>query len=834
MSETTIAWNRLLHQVNKPSRYINHELNARRKDFVSAGLRFCLGFPDVYEIGISHFGLKILYSIINEHPQAMADRVYLPWLDAVSLMKKDNIALIALESKRKVQEFDILGITLQSELNYTNVLELLSLSGIPLHSEDRGAEHPLVLAGGPCASNPLPLAPFIDAFLIGEGEEVVGELIEILLNTSRRSERLQQIAKLEGMYVRVIHDKLRSINPDFSVRIRKFDRFHLSTHLHSPQLLPWQLSIHNRFISEIMRGCTRGCRFCHAGYFYRPVRERSPEDIAAQILMEAETYGWEEAGLLSLASTDYSCIRSLLLVLAELLDTEKTHISLPSLRADTIDDKLAGALHRMGREGLTLAPEAGSQRLRNVINKNLTEEDILSGVKTAKELGWQKIKLYFMVGLPYETDEDITAIIDLIRRVVSFTGKSFQINVSVSPFIPKPHTPFQWAGMPPAEEILRRILLIKHAFSHQKFIKVRYHTVENTLLEAVLSRGDESTALWLENAWSKGALFDGWVESFDWNIWTAAARDIGYDWQTVTSSLKQDTILPWDFIKLGIDQQFLLDEWQKATKAQTTPDCRETCLACGLCDFETTMKLQNTRTEDEIISNLKAKHPQIFSYTLPSEQERRLLPNQSCHYYRLYYQKSGDFRFVGHLDWMRMVYRLIARSKLQIIYTQGFSPHPAVSFCPPLPTGVSGLGEYFNFRTLLRYSEEEVAESFAPFLRDELKIKHVQILSKAEYGWQPKAEIISCSFPAVWKEEISLKAAEFEQLDEYKVTTVRKEKTRHYDLKQLVWNMELQGSILTFCKKLESPGIYNVLSYLLRRPAEDLYSVGVTRIALID
>ena len=810
-------------------------------------MRFCLAFPDVYEVGISHLGLKILYTILNDLPYAMADRTYLPWLDALDLMRREGSPLFALESKKPVREFDVVGITLQSELTFTNVLELLDLSGIPIHLKDRTDKDPIVLAGGPCASNPLPLAPFVDAFLIGEGEDAIEEIAEVFRNNIRldccaadeasagtdrndekkdsclrRNDILEKLAQIKGMYVPAVHDVMRAEDSSFRIKIRKYTEFAENQKTHTPQLMSWQMATHNRYVSEIMRGCTRGCRFCHAGYFYRPVRERSPEAILDCLLQEIEDYGWEEAGLVSLSSSDYTCIRPLLEALLKKIDQQKTHISLPSLRVDSIDDALVNLLREVGREGLTIAPEAGSQRLRNVINKNISEAEILQGVRIAKQLGWQRIKLYFMIGLPTETEADIDGIIELINLILKETGKRFQINVSLSPFVPKAHTPFQWSAMLAPEELLRRALIIKHYFQRQKFIKIRYHTIETSVLEAVVSRGDENTTNWIEQAWKLGAKYDGWKEGFNWEFWTQAAAEIDYDYVSALRKIDVQEPLPWDFIDIGVEKKWLQNEWQKALEEVPSVDCRAGCIACGVCDKESVMQFaeRNQRFESEITA---LPVPELK--TDPGTKSAYI---KSWHY-RLLYRKGGDFRFIGHLDWMRMVFRLMGRCRLQIVYTQGFNPHPKISFGPALAVGVTGENEYLDFHTAQNYSSEELETALKPLFTGGLELKSVLPLSSAEKDSQPVTDSLLIKVPTTMQNKVEQKIRQFEQQDAFAFVKQKKDTEKSYDLKQVIIFISLQDDKLHISKLLQSPNVSDLLSALFDVSKDDLYEWEIVR-----
>ncbi len=586
--------------------------------------------------------------------------------------------------------------------------------------------------------------------------------------------------------------------------------------------MPWQMATHNRYVAEIMRGCTRGCRFCHAGYFYRPVRERSPEAILDDLLREIEEYGWEEAGLVSLSSSDYTCIKPLLEALLKKTDQQKTHISLPSLRVDSLDDALINLLKEVGREGLTIAPEAGSQRLRNVINKNLSEEEILQGVRIARQLGWQRIKLYFMLGLPTETDEDIDGIIELINSILKETGKRFQINVSLSPFVPKAHTPFQWSAMLAPEELLRRALIIKHHFQRQKFIKIRYHTIETSVLEAVISRGDERTAAWIEQAWKLGAKYDGWNEGFNWDFWLQAASDTGYDYTSALQESDLEQLLPWEFLDLGVEKKWLQSEWQKALTANPTIDCRAGCIACGVCDKQCVMHYAERNEQFE---------REIAALPVP---ELKTDPGTKSTYikswsHRLVYRKGGDFRFIGHLDWMRMVFRLMGRCKLQIVYTQGFNPHPKVSFGPALAIGITGESEYFDFHTCQSYSPEEVESAFKPLFTGGLELLSILPLPSEDKDRQPNMDYLLIKVPIELLKTVGQKIRQFEQQDSITFVKQKKDSDKSYDLKQVIVSISLQGDELRLTKLLQSPNVYDLLSYLFEVEKDDLYEWEIAR-----
>ncbi len=597
------AVERLLPHVQKPARYTGGELNSVVKDASKVKLRYAFCFPDSYEIGMSHLGMKILYSLVNERDDAWCERVFAPWVDMEEEMRKNHVPLFALESGDALDKFDLIGFTLQYELSYSNVLNMLDLGNIPLRSKDRTSLTPIVVGGGPCACNPEPLADFFDIFLPGEGEEVTNELIDLLIEHkekgSTKLEFLREAAKIEGVYVPAFYDvayhedgTIASVTAQETApaRVKKRIISDLdSVYYPDKFVVPFVDIVHDRAVTEVFRGCIRGCRFCQAGFIYRPIREKKSETVNRQAKCLCETTGYDEVSLCSLSTSDYSQVEKLIPDMLSWAVPEKINVSLPSLRVDNFSEELMEELKKVRKSGLTFAPEAGTQRLRDAINKNVTEEEVLHTSAQAFRGGWTAVKLYFMMGLPTETLDDIAGIAELAQKVVNEfyknpdkpKGKGVTVSVSVASFVPKPFTPFQWEPQDTMEQLVeKQKYLLENVHTHK--IQVSWHQSQTSFLEGIFARGDRKLCDVIESAWRKGCKFDGWDEFFLFDKWTEAFKECGVD-PSFYSNRRRDfnEILPWDHLDYGIRKEFLIAENKKAHESVTTPNCRQKCSACG-------------------------------------------------------------------------------------------------------------------------------------------------------------------------------------------------------------------------------------------------------------
>lgn len=688
----------ILPHVDKPGRYLGLEYGAYNKPWDSATVRMAMIFPDLYEIGISNYGHRMLYSLVNNQPKYLCDRAYAPAKDMFDRLKTTKLPLYGIESLQPLKNFELLAFTLQYELNYTSILGVLDSANIPFRTVNRDDNYPILIAGGPGSANPMPLAPFFDAFIIGDGEEVLLELLDVLDDAKSKNWTNQQkreaLAKLEGVYV-----------PGVSKRAQKRIVDITQQHIDIAPLTPHIQSVHDRIVVEARRGCDRMCRFCQPCFINLPVREQSIDNIKKQALDEAEKTGYEECSLLSLSIADYSQLKPLINEVSEALKEKKVSLSLPSQRADRFDIEVAQAVQQVRKSTLTFAPEAGTERLRAVINKNLTEAQIMKAVVDSYTAGWNKVKLYFMIGLPTETDQDLEGIVTLVKkmkllceqvsreRALSFK-KHLEVNVTISNFVPKPHTPFQWWPQDTLHALHHKINYLRDAFRSVKGVKLSFTDPELSKLECVLSKGDERLADVIQLAYHKGAYLDAWEEHMTFPQWFEALDEVGLDAEHLTNKLytKLDEDLPWDNIDVGVDKDWLQEEYNKSVQEEQSDPCFVGCSTCGVC---TTLNVQPVFIPPSAVLNRGFE----LSTETKGDFKTRQFP-KATHRVRLQIQKSGAMRFISHLDWLRLLQKAVIRAHVPVAYTQGFNPTPRVCFGPALPLFVAGLKEYIEIELI--------------------------------------------------------------------------------------------------------------------------------------
>jgi len=717
----------ILPLVSKPSRYIGREINSAIKDPERAALRFALCFPDTYEVGISHLGLKVLYEALNRVDSVYAERAYAPWPDMEKALKNNGLPLGTVETGTPLCRMDVVGFTLQYELSYTNVLNMLALSGIPIRSSERGESEPLVIAGGPCAFNPEPLAMFIDALVIGDAEEAVVEIARAVMSHKQaggdRRSLLKDISEIDGVYVPAQFEvsrrpdgtieSIRNIagGPD-TVMKRTVADLDSAVYPESP-LVPYMAAVHNRVTLEVARGCVRGCRFCQAGYIYRPYRARSPRKILELAERSVASSGYDELSLTSLSTGDYPGLTGLMSCLMDRFEDERVSVSLPSLRVGTLTPQMCEQIKRVRKTGFTVAPEAGTARLRDVINKNVTEDALIDTARTVFSEGWDLIKLYFMIGLPTETDEDIEGIIRLARLVLDAGrgtgGRRKKVNIGVSAFVPKPHTPFQWMGQIPPAEITRKMRRLSTVLDRRPFAMKTGRT-EMSVLEAAFARGGRELGPVIEAAWEKGARFDGWTEMFDFGTWRDAFAGCGLDVESASArQYSLDEVLPWDHINTGISKKFLLKELKRAISGMPTPDCREKCAGCGL----------KCSSEDSSPVFPEPPHPAGRPRSKSTGPHARV---------RVVYTKLGQLSLISHSELMNLFFRAFSRAGLPVRFSEGFNPHPKVSFGPALSVGVESEAEVLDMELDYAIDLSSVVKALNNALPDGVRILEARVL----------------------------------------------------------------------------------------------------------
>ncbi len=687
MNDSDKALQEILPLIEKPSRYIGNEINSIKKYHSDSLLKIALAFPDLYEIGTSHFGMQILYNILNKREDTAAERVFAPAPDFAEYLKKSGTSLMTLESKKPLKDFDIIGFSLLYELNYTNMLSMLELSGIPFLAAERDEFFPILIAGGPCMANPEPVADFFDAIVIGDGEEVIVKLTDIFSDYKKngkkdKKELLLRWANIEGVYI-----------PSFEYGDNKVLRAIVSDLNDAPfpekPIIPFAKPVHDRLRLEIARGCAHGCRFCQAGMIYRPVRERDLSKLIDVCEKSITATGYDDISLLSLSSGDYTCILQLIKTLMTHKKLEHTAFSMPSLRADSLTKEIMTYIKKVRKTGFTIAPEAGSQRLRDVINKKITYEDIELAVLNAASLGWRSIKLYFMIGLPTETDEDIIQIIELVNKLKKRV-RGCNLNVSISAFVPKPHTPFQWTSQISLSESKNKLdFLKKNLTAHG--VSLKWQDPEVSRIEGVFARGDRKLSHLLVKAFENGCVFDGWTDKFAITAWNKSFEQTGINpdfYTTRERDLKEP--LSWDHIDIRVKKEFLIKEWEKALSQETTQNCVSgKCELCGVCDFENIKNRKAAFNVSEAsLSDLNCSPLSALIEGGTKEEPKEYKK------YALLFSKKGNAKYIGHLEMIKIFMRALSRADIPIKFSEGFHPMPKIAFKDTLPVGIESEAEY--------------------------------------------------------------------------------------------------------------------------------------------
>lgn len=829
----------LLPRVERPVRYLGGEWNSIVKDHGSVELTVALAFPDLYEIGMSHLGYRILYAQLNEREDTAAERCFAPWPDLGALLKEQGLPLATLESDTPLSAFDLVGFSLQYELNYTNVLLMLDLGGIPLRSEERGEEDPFVIAGGSAVFNPEPVADFVDFFFIGDAEELLPEFLDSYRSLKRsrapRARRLRELAAIEGIYA----PSLYRTEPEPSTglllprpregelvprRVRRRIVLDLDSHPFPEKVIvPFGEIVHDRVSWELMRGCPVGCRFCQAGYIYRPTRERDPRSVLEGVGRSLEATGYDGFSLTSLNTGEYGDVEALLTRLMDTYEDESTSVSLSSLHASTLTATLAEQIRRVRKSGFTIAPEAGSQRLREVINKNLSEEQILAATGHAFDAGWQLVKLYFMIGLPLERDEDVEAIADLAARILAQgrakAGKRVRVTLSASNFIPKPFTPFQWFPMERVERFREKQSRLRSMLP--RGVSFKFHRFESSYLEGVFSRGDRRLGAVLEAAYRRGCVFDGWTEHLEPEAWREAFSEAAVEPDEYAyREIPLEAELPWQVIDSQINERWLRREYKRSLEAATLSICGPTdCHGCAPFARDCVMGVIAETTGRTLPAHPGQNGPEAAGaeaspLTEPSETEggenEETRPPAPVYRYRARFAKIGRLRFLGHLDLMRLLIRAFRRAGVRLVHSQGFNPKPKMAFGPALGLGIESRAEHLDFESRDYLEAGPFLSAMNAALPEGVRFREVAAIGPRTPGLQEsiRLTLYSAGRGRLGAEEARRRIESFRGRVSHSVRRERKGKIQELDIVPLVEEIEVaNGGVRFAVRAAEGPGV---------------------------
>jgi len=763
--------------VSKPVRYLGEEIHSIRKDPAEVKLRFCLAFPDVYEVGMSHLGIQILYHLLNGKNGIACERVFAPWVDMEGILRGKKIPLSSLESSTPLKQFDIVGFSLQYELCLTNVLNMLDLSNIPLLSKDRDDTFPLVIAGGPLSFNPAPVADFFDALVIGDGEDVILEICDLALRwkeaQGKREDILKSLSQLEGVYVPSLHIERERIRKRLAADLNQ-------AFFPTCPIVPYMKVVHDRLSIEIARGCKRGCRFCEAGFIHRPYRERNPELIEEMINASLKRTGYEELSLLSLSAGDYSSITPLLSDLMDRYETRKVAVSFPSLRIESVVGRLAEEVKRVRKTGFTVAPEAGTERLRRVINKELEERVFFQGLSDLFSKGWKNIKLYFMMGLPTEREEDLRGILELTKKIASLGEREKihpNINVSLSTFVPKPHTPFQWESQISLEEMREKLHLMREGV-RKNHLHFKWQNPHLSYLEGIFSTGNRNLSRVLVEAFRLGCRFDGWSDQFRYPLWKEAFEKAAVKMDLHTHKKNFGDPLPWSFIDTGVNVQFLWDDYRRGLEEKISPPCvKESCHRCGICDGK---KITVKESDPSAMRGLER---------FTKRESRKKGAKKKI---RLRFKKQGAMRFLSHLELVHLFYRASKRADVPLCFSEGFHPMPRIVFATALPVGMESLMEVVDMEVEGKITPPEVTERLNQTLPPGIEIMdagEVPLFFDLSSSSHPSAYWIPLDH-LILREEAIAKIKKALDKKEFFIYQERDGKKRSVDIRPLIERLE--------------------------------------------